>query len=122
MSKVDIVSAGVAAIQVGQTQVLTDQLGVVYDAAALEQKASDGTLSQADLDAAVAAAQAVDAQALADAKAASDAALAGLQSQLSVLATKEGQEASVIAGLQASKDALAAALATLAGLFPVVTP
>ena len=122
MSKEQIVADGVAGIQAGQVQVLSDQLGLVYDAAALEQKASDGTLSQADVDAAVAAAQAVDAQALAAAQAASDAALAELQGQLTALSLKEGQEASVIAGLQASKDALAAALATLAGLFPVVAP
>lgn len=119
MSKVDVVAAGVAAIQSGQAQVLTDQLGLVYDAAALEQKASDGTLSQADVDAAVAAAQAVDAKALADAQAAGALALADLQSKMDALAAKEGQEASVIAGLQAAKDQLAAALAALSALFPV---
>ncbi len=122
MAKADVVAAAVAAVQAGEVQVLNDQFGSVYDAAALEQKASDGTLSQADLDAAVAAVKEVDAQALAAAQAAGDAALADLQSQLTALSLKEGQEASVIAGLQSAKDALAAALATLSGLFPVVTP
>lgn len=54
--KADFVAAQKAAILVGQDAALQSGLDSVWDQAALEQKASDGTLSQGDLDAAVAAA------------------------------------------------------------------
>lgn len=118
MAKQDVISAGVIAIQAAEAQALSDQLGLAYDAGAVDQKASDGTLTQADLDAAVSAAKAVDAQAMSDAKAASDAALADLQAKLDALSQKEGQEAGVIAGLQSSVAAVQASLAAVVALLP----
>ena len=123
MAKQDVVSAGVAAIQAADAQALTDQLGIAYDAGATDQKASDGSFTQADIDKAVASAQAVDATAMAAAKAASDSAIADLQTQLSALSTKEGQEAGVIASLQSSVKNIQDALAALMALVPApVTP
>lgn len=118
MAKTDVVSAGIAAIQSAETQALSDQLGIAYDAGATDQKASDGTFTQADIDAAVTAAQAVDAQALAAAQATSDAAQAAIQAQLTALSTKEAPEAAAIAGLQASVAAAQVALAAIVALFP----
>lgn len=120
MGKVEAVAAMIAAVQAGQAQAMSDAGGALYDQAALDQKGIDGSFSQADIDKAVADAQAVDAKAMADAKAASDAALVDLQGKLDALAAKEGQEAGVIKGLQASKDALAAALKTISDLLPAV--
>lgn len=114
----DVIDKGVAAVQAAEQQALSDQLGIAYDAGGVDQKASDGTLTQADLDKAVADAQAVDAQAAASAKAASDAALADLQTQMAALAAKEGQEAGVIAGLQSSVAAVEAALQAVTALLP----
>lgn len=56
MSKEQTVSDAVSAIQAGQAQVLNDQLGVVYDKAVQENPPTGGGLTQADVDAAVAAA------------------------------------------------------------------
>lgn len=127
MSKEAIVAAAVAAVQAGELQILNDQFNSVYDQAALEQKASDGTLSQADLDKAVAAQKAADqaaidaavAQDAADVKAGQDAVAAGkaalvdLQSKFDALSAKEGVEAGTLASLQAAKDKLQAVLDAL---------
>ncbi len=59
MGKSDAVAAGVSAFQTAETQALTDALGNAYDAGATDQKASDGSFTQADIDKAVAAAQAL---------------------------------------------------------------
>jgi hypothetical protein len=128
MSKDQIVSDAKAALVAGQDALLTQVLGDVADQSALEQKASDGTLSQADVDAAVAAAVgplndqivALQAQDAADIKAGQDA-LAALQVKLDDLAQKEGVEASVIAGLQGSLAVLQDVVAKLSGLLPVPT-
>lgn len=125
MSKEQIVSDAKAALLAGQDAILTQVLGVVADQSALEQKASDGTLSQADVDAAVLAAvtplndqiAALQLQDAADIKAGQDA-LASLQATLDTLAQKEGIEASVIAGLQGSLSVLQDVVAKLSGLLP----
>lgn len=135
MAKADVVAAGIAAIQAGVVQVYSDQLGLGYDGGFADGVASvpvgtGGGFQQSDIDAAVAAAQAVDAAALAasqaadaqtalDAKTQSDAAIADLQSQFNTLAAKEGQESSVITGLQGALSQIQSAQAILAALFPV---
>lgn len=130
MGKAEAVLAQKAALMQAQDAAIDAALGATWDQSAVEQKASDGTLSQADLDAAVKAAvdplmqqisdlqvkDAADVQAIADAKAAGDAALSDLQKKFDDLAAKEGMEASAIAGLQSAKSALESVLATLAGL------
>ncbi len=137
--KDDAVAAGLAAVQAGETQVLTDQLGAIFDKG--EAIGTGPGFTQADIDAAVKAAvdplnlqistdaqtladsQAADAKSASDAKAVADAALADLQSKFDALSTKEGVEAGVITGLQSSKAQIEAALASLSALFPpVVTP
>lgn len=118
MARADVQAAGVVAIQAADAQAISDQLGVAYDAGAADQKGSDGTFKQSDIDAAVAAAQAVDQAAAVAAKSASDAALAALQSQMTALASKEGIESGVIAGLQSSVAAVQSALAAVVALLP----
>ncbi len=120
MAKVDVVTAGVTAIQSGEVQLYSDQLGIAYDAGAVDQKASDGTLSQGDLDAAVkAATDPLNAQIAADVvtlQAAHDDAatqLAALQANLDALSAKEKPEAALIASLQASAASLTQALAAI---------
>lgn len=144
--KADIVSQAVAAIQAGEAQVMSDAIGAAVDEAALEQKASDGTLTQADLDAAVKAASdplnaqiaALQAQDASDAKAASDAqaALSDAQSQLAsaqasvsdLTAKLEADDAAVnglkssMAALQSADQQLQAVLAALAGLGQPAAP
>lgn len=114
MSRDQIISDAVSAIQSGQLQVLQDAVGKAVDQSAVEQKASDGTLTQADLDAAVKSATdalnaqvaSLQAQDAVDAKAASDAqaALADLQSKFNDLSQKEGLEEQQVAALQAKID------------------
>lgn len=129
MSKIDIVAQIKAQIIQGQDQALEAGLEALYDQAAAEQKASDGTLTQADIDAAVKAAvdplnaqiAELQAQDAADIKAGQDA-VAALQVKFDELAQKEGIEASVIAGLQQSLGVLQDIVSKLAGLTPPVVP
>ncbi len=129
MSRDQIIADAKAAIVSGQDAVLMSAIGAAVDASALEQKASDGTLGQSDVDAAVAAAvgplnqQIVDLTAKDEADlAAGQAALVDLQSKMDALASKEAVESGIIEGLQASKDALAKVLSDLAGIGAVVPP
>ncbi len=138
MAKEDVVAAGVAAVQAADAQALSDQLGIAYDAGALDQKASDGTLSQGDLDAAVsaalatakvesdavlAAAQAVDAQALADAQAQGAVALDAVQAALDAMTAKEQLEEEAVADVAAKILSVQAAFdAIKAILVPVPVP
>lgn len=118
MSKEQLIADAKIALSAAQDGVLGD----LVDKAQAEVPPVDGGPSEADIqariDAALAEQVALDAQALAEAKAQGDAALASLQSQLDVLALKEGQEASVIAGLQASIVSIQGALDALHALFP----
>lgn len=126
MAKADVVAAGVAAIQQGEIQVYTDQLGGAYDMGFSDGQvgASPGSFTQADIDAAVqsakdadaqvlAQAQAADAQALIDAQAQAQQSLADIQAKLDSLTAKEAPEAALIASLQSAKDSLAQALAAI---------
>lgn len=151
MSKEKIVSDAVSAIQAGEAQVLNDAIGSAVDQAALEQKASDGTLTSSDLDAAVKAAtdplnasiaalqaqlagdaetltasQAADAQALADVqtKAASD--IAAVQASLDAMTAKEqleeGAVSDVSAKVAAAQQSLADMTAAFQKIMSVLTP
>lgn len=137
MAKQDVVTAGVSAIQSGEVQVYTDQLGIAYDAGAIDQKASDGTLTQGDLDAAVKAATDPlnvqiqnDALALADAQLQGANALKTLQGSFDelkvkddALVIKEGGESQSLQNLAVAKEQLQALLVALDAIGrPVVTP
>lgn len=128
--RADVISNGVSAIQAGVAGVLGDQLGIAYDAGSVDQKGLDGSFTQADIDSAVAASKALDAQALSDsqaadakafsdAKMASDALMADLQDKFDALSKKESSESGIIAGFQSSKAALQAVLDGLLALNPV---
>lgn len=113
MAKSDVVSAGVAAIQSAESQALSDQLGIAYDAGVSDQKGIDGSapgqFTQNDIDNAVAAAKAVDAQALTDSQAADAAALAGALANDSTTAAQALSDSNAaLAKLQASLDAMTA--------------
>lgn len=136
MSRDQILSDALSAISAGQAQVLSSSIGQALDAMALEQKASDGTLSQGDLDKAVADAvaplnqqisdlqvlDAADKQAILDAKAAGDAALASLQGQFDSLKASKDVEDGVISGLNDSIVKIQGALDALHALFPAPVP
>lgn len=107
----------------GQDQALNDGLGACYDqglADAGGQTTTPGSFTQADIDAAVAAAQAVDAQALADAKTAADAALADIQSKLDDVTGKAKADEDLIEGMKDSADKLQAAVDLIHSLFPAL--
>lgn len=126
MSRDQIIADAISAISVGQAQALSAAIGAAVDASAVEQKASDGTLTQADLDKAVAdvkaqldasvAQDALDKQAALDAKAAGDQAVADLQVKFDALASKEGVEASIVDGLKGSLASLQDVVAKLAAI------
>lgn len=132
MSREQIISDALSAISAGQSQVLVDAVSAAVDQSAIEQKASDGTLSQGDVDAAVAAAvaplmvqisdlqamDAVDKQAVIDVKAQGDAALADLQSQFDAIKAAKDVEDGVISSLNASIVSIQGALDALHALFP----
>ncbi len=104
------------------------------EAVALDQKGADGTLSQGDVDAAVALQKqaddaalagqiAADGQALSDAQAASATALSDLQSKLDAMTEKEGLEEKSVKDLQTAMDTVQASWDAVKALFaPVVVP
>lgn len=123
MAKQEAVAAMVAAVQAAQLQALTDAGNTLYDQAAADQKASDGSFTQADINAAVSAAQGVDAKALADSQAQAAAALAAVQQQLVAMTAKEQAEENVVIGLQSSVSQVQAALDAIKALiFPAPVP
>lgn len=111
--KEDVVAAGVKAVQDAEVQALSDQLGIAYDAG----KADGGGLSQADVDAAVAAQQAADAQVLADAQAKADADLAAAKQALADMTAKEQLEEAAVADVKAKIDAVQASFDAIKALF-----
>lgn len=129
MSKTDIVLAQKTAILSGQDSALQAGLEAVYDQAALEQKASDGTLSQSDVDAAVASAVAPlnaqiqsDALDLAAAQATAAANLAMVQQALTDMTAKEQLEEQSVLSLQNSIGAVQTSLDAIKALvFPAPT-
>jgi hypothetical protein len=137
MAKQDVVSAQLAAIQSAEVQAITDGLGACYDQGAVDQKASDGTLTQDDLDAAVKAAtdplnsqisalqtkDAADVQALADAQAKAASDLAAAQQALSDMTAKEQVEEGLVSGLQSAISSLQGSLdAIKAAVSAVLNP
>lgn len=124
------VSDAKVALVAAQDSVLTQVLTDLANNAANDQKASDGTFGQADIDAAVAAAvgplnaqitalqaqDASDIQAGKDAVSAVQAAMDALQAQYSALAAKESTEAGTLQGLVGSISALQGVVAVLQGL------
>lgn len=128
--KEDVVKSGVEGVAAGQAQVLVDQMGMVYDQAYAEGKAAEGGggLSQADVDKAVADQKAIDDQALSDAHAEADAALADVQSkmadlqkQLDDMTAKDVVDAAAAASaadLAKSVAAMQTALDAIKALFP----
>lgn len=90
MAKADVIAAAVVSIQAAEAQALSDGLGSVYDQGALDQKSSDGTFTQADIDAAVAA-KGVSDQAAVDA----------LTQQVSALQADDDAKSKIIQGIQA---------------------
>ncbi len=125
MSKEQIVADAIVAITAGQASVLSDAIGAAVDASAAEQKGADGTLSQADVDAAVAKAvldtQAADAEAIVAAQsgmAALQVSFDALKSSDDALVAKEGQESAAILGLQDSLKAAQEAIAKVFAAFP----
>lgn len=134
MAKADVVAAAVSAVQAGQLQVLNDQFGSVFDQA--EAQGTGPGFTQADIDAAVKAASdplnaqiaAITAQDAADVAAGQQAlsvlqaAKDALQAQFDTLSAKEGQESSVITGLQGSLSQIQNVVAILQALAPVVLP
>ncbi len=133
MGKADTVSAQLAAIQTAETQALTDGLGVCYDQGGIDQKASDGTLTQADLDAAVAAATGplnaqitqlnaqvvTDASNLSAAQAQAAQQLASVQSQLDAMTAQDQVDKGLVLNFQNSISALQTALDALKAAIPV---
>jgi len=89
MAKADVVAAQKQAIIDGESAVIEQALGAAYDGGANDQKASDGSFTQADIDAAVAKAQADD-----------QVVLQGVQQQLSDMTAKEQSEEQQVATLQ----------------------
>lgn len=122
MAKQDVVTAGVSAFQTAEAQMLNDQLGAFYDSVVADVGTGTGTgggFTQADIDAAVVAAQAIDAQALADAQAKAVSDLAVVQGQLEEMTTKELNEEQVVKGLQDSVAAVQSSLDTIKSIiFP----
>lgn len=124
MAKEDVVAAQLVAIQAAETQAISAGLGACYDQGALDQKASDGTLSQGDLDAAVAAAvaplndqisaltaqDASDKQALVDAQASAASAIADMQSKLDAAIAADVGDKKLVSDLQGAVAAVQTAL------------
>lgn len=123
MAKTDVVAAALAAIQAGETQVLSDTLSSVYDQALAAAGSAPGSFTQSDIDAAVAAAQAVDAKALSDAQAQGASALAALQASLDQMTQKEQLEEKAVADVSAKIDQVQASFDAIKALLspaPVV--
>jgi hypothetical protein len=119
MNKQEIIASQKAAFAQAQDAALTQVLGDTVDQAIAG--APQG-FTQADIDAAVKAAQSGDQAAFDAAKAESDRAMADLQAKFDDLSKKEGVESGVIQGLEGSLSALQSAVATLAGLVPASQP
>lgn len=121
--KEEVIQAAVVAIQAQDTQVLTDQLGIVYDADR-DSTGGVGTYTQEQFDAKLAEAlgadEALDVQALADAQAAFDVKFAKVQSDLEAMTEKEGLEAKAVKDVQASIDSVQAAFDAIKALFPTL--
>ena len=133
MAKVDVVAAAMQMILTEQNQALTDGLGSAYDGGATDQKASDGSFTQADIDAAVKAATdplnaqvaSITAQDATDQAnlAAAQTNLASVQAQLVTMTAQDVSDKALVANFQSSVASLQASLdAIKAALTAVLTP
>lgn len=124
MAKVDVVAAQKAAYLAAQDAVIETALEATYDAAVADQPVSTGTggFTQADIDAAVLAAQGVDAQALADAQAKALADIGAVQQALTDMTAKEQMEESAVAAVQQSVLAVQASFDAIKALLLPATP
>jgi hypothetical protein len=129
MAKVIIVGAAKAALLAAQDGAIDTALSSAYDGGAVDQKVSDGTLTQADLDAAVKAATdplnaqiASDATALAAAHADADAAAASAKAALDAMTADDAVKSKAVSDLQGSVAAVQAALDSIKALLSPPTP
>lgn len=109
MTRDESISQGMDAIKQGQM----DALGVSFDNGSAS---GAGGFSQADIDKAVAQAQALDAQALKDAQDKATADLAAVQSALDAMTAKEGIEEKAVAKVNDSVEQLQASLDAIKAL------
>ena len=121
--KEDSLATRLAQLQAGVVQAESDAISGSYDDGLADGVASvpagTGGFTQADIDSAVAAAQAIDAQALSDAQAKAASDLASVQQQLSDMTTKEQGEELVVTNLQTSVAAVQSSLDAIKALiFP----
>jgi len=131
-----VVQQALALIQQEQSQALVDGLNMAYTGGATDQKASDGTFTQADIDAAVKAATdplnaqiaTITAQDQTDQAnlAAAQANLASVQQQLAAMTAQDQSDKALVANFQTSVAQLQASLdaikAALAAILPAPTP
>lgn len=96
MGKEEVVAAAVVSIQAAEAQALSDGLSSVYDAGLASAPVTDGTFTQADIDAAVAAKGVLDQAAIDDIT----AKLAALQTADDALKADDEALKAVNAGLQ----------------------
>lgn len=132
MGKQETIDSQKQALAQAQDAALDSALGNVWDESALEQKASDGTLTQGDLDAAVKAATdplnaqiADDAQKLSAAIASAQADHDSLQKSLDDMTAKEQLEEKVVSDLQNAVGQVQASLDAIKALVlpqPVSSP
>ncbi len=130
MGMAEFVASQKAAILAGQDAALEGGLEAVWVESALEQKASDGTLTQGDLDAAIKAATdplnaqiAQDAADLTAAHADADAKLAALQTSLDAMTADDATKTKAVTDLQGSVAGVQAALDAIKALLsPPVPP
>lgn len=90
MAKADVVAAQKAAVLAGQDASLEAGLEAAYDGGALDQKASDGSFTQADIDAAKASQLAAD-----------QATIDGLTQQVQALQVDDDAKSKLIQAIQA---------------------
>ncbi len=127
MSREEVVTNGVAAIQAAEVEAISNELGKAFDSGLAEAPVGEGGISQEQVDAmiktavdkAIADDELLDIQALADAKAASDLMLADLQTKFDELAVEEELEKNTVKRIQDSLDEVQASFdAIKALLFP----
>jgi hypothetical protein len=137
MAKEDVVAAGLVALQEAQAEAVKGSLAEFYDKVVADQPPVSGGLSQADLeaavadalakakaesDAAIAAIQSADAQALSDAQAKAASDFAAVQQALADMTAKEQLEEGAIAGLKDSLDKVQAFVDQIKSILPSLFP
>ena len=106
MGKADSVAAQVAAVQAGELAVLQAGLGACFDDGVASVPPTTVGFTQADIDAAVKAAEAVDATALAEAHTKAEGELSTLNTQLVAALAAKQVEDQIVSNLQMSVAAV----------------